>query len=107
MATVRSTELDLPALRQLVSDVGGQVELYAGHLANPDHSCQCQYIFDGAHAGGIGQVFLDNGLNIVDGGNDCPDEDLARAYLKLLVGAANALPGLLDRLEELEDALGA
>lgn len=102
MATGRSAELDLVALRQLVSDVGGQISLYAGHLADPNHTCQCRYVFDEGHAGGIAEVYVDNGLNIVDGGNDAPKLELAQAYLRLLVGAANALPGLLDRLEELE-----
>ena len=91
--------VDIQALRKLISDVGGQVSLHAGHLAEQDHSCNCTYIFDEIHAGGIGQVFIDNGLPVSEGGNDAPSNELAKAYLKLLVGAANALPALLDRIE--------
>ena len=92
--------IDIPALRKLIVDVGGEVNLHAGHLADPDHSCNCRYIFDGGHCGGIAEIYVDNGKNVADGGNDCPKEGLAIAYLTLLVGAANALPALLDEIEK-------
>lgn len=91
--------IDIQALRKLIADVGGSVNLHAGHLADPDHSCKCRYIFDEGHAGGIAEVFVDNGKLISEGGNDAPKEELAIAYMNLLVGAANALPALLDELE--------
>ena len=100
MATDQLT--DIQALRQLITDVGGSVSLHAGHLADSDHPCQCRYIFDEAHLGGIAEIYVNNGIpSAADGGNDAPVEPLAIAYLKLLVGAANALPGLLDELETL------
>jgi hypothetical protein len=98
-----SAPLDIQALRQLLADVGHTadhpINLHAGHLANPDLKCNCPYIFDDGHIGGIGEVYIDNGLNIIDGGNDAPKLELAIAYLKLLVGAVNALPALLDKAE--------
>lgn len=101
MATEAST--DIAALRQLLADVGHSdahpISLHAGHLADPNHSCNCRHIFDEGHAGGIGQVYVDNGLPISEGGNDAPQLELAIAYLKLLVGAVNALPALLDEVE--------
>lgn len=96
-------KIDILALRQLIADIGGEVDLSAGCLADDDHPCNCAHIFDGGHAGGIGQVYIGNGLPISDGGNDCPDRDLAKAYLRLLVGAANALPALLDKVEKYGD----
>lgn len=95
--------VDIAALRKLLEEAGHTAEhpiaLFAGHLANPEHSCNCRYIFDEGHMGGIAEVYVDNGLNIIDGGNDAPSKELAIAYLRLLVGAVNALPELLDRAE--------
>lgn len=100
--------LDIQALRQLLQDVGHTdqhpVELHAGHLADPDMACDCPYIFDQGHLGGIGEVYIDNGKLISDGGNDAPKRELAIAYLKLLVGAVNALPALLDEVESVRKA---
>lgn len=94
---------DIAALRQLLADAGHSeahpLTLHAGHLANPDINCNCRYIFDEGHAGGIAEVYVDNGLSISEGGNDAPQLELAIAYLKLLVGAVNALPALLDEVE--------
>jgi len=91
--------IDIQALRKLITDVGGPHELSTGCLANHETTCDCAYIFDEGHMGGIGQVFIDNGLPVSEGGNDAPSKDLARAYLNLIVGAVNALPHLLDALE--------
>jgi len=99
MATVQSTNLDLTALRKLITDVGGPHELSAGCLADSYATCDCAYIFDEAHMGGVGQVFINNGLPVSEGGNDAPSKELAQAYLRLIVGAVNALPALLDIAE--------
>jgi len=92
--------IDIQALRKLIADVGGSVDLHAGHLADESHSCDCRYIFDDVHLGGIAEISVCNGIESVsEGGNDCPKLPLAIAYMNLLVGAANALPALLDELE--------
>lgn len=92
--------IDIPALRKLIDDVGGTVSLHAGHISDPDSTCNCRVIVDEVYAGGIAEIFVNNGIpSIADGGNDCPPEEVAIAYMKLLVGAANALPALLDALE--------
>jgi hypothetical protein len=52
--------------------------------------------------GGIAEMLVHNGIESPsEGGNDCPKLPLAVAYMNLLVGAANALPALLDELETL------
>lgn len=99
---------EIVALRRLLVEVyhtpDSPLRLHAGHLANPDHKCDCCYIFDEGHAGGIGEVYIDNGLPVGQGGNDAPPRELAIAYLKLLVGAVNALPSLLDEVENARKA---
>lgn len=93
---------DIQALRKLITDVGGEVSLHGGHIADPNHSCNCRGIVDEVYMGGIATVHVDNGIpSIADGGNACPPKELAIAYMNLLVGAANALPALLDELETL------
>ena len=93
---------DIEALRKLITDVGGVVSLHGGHIADPTSPCNCRGIVDEVYAGGIATVHVDNGIpSIADGGNDCPPKELAIAYMNLLVGAANALPALLDELETL------
>lgn len=93
---------DIQALRKLITDVGGTVSLHGGHFGNPDHPCDCRYILDEKHMGSIAEISVHNGIaSIEEGGNDSPELPLAVAYMNLLVGAANALPGLLDELETL------
>ena len=92
--------LNLKELRFILDGVPAGYQLHAGHLADDTHTCDCAYIFDDGHAGGIAQVLINNGLPVSEGGNDAPQKDLAKAYLRLLVAAANALPELLDMLEE-------
>lgn len=93
---------DIQALRKLIADVGGTVSLHGGHMGDPNHSCDCRAILDERHMGSIAQMSVHNGIeSVAEGGNDCPKQPLAVAYMNLLVGAANALPGLLDELETL------
>lgn len=93
---------DIQALRKLIDDVGGTVSLHGGHMGDPDHPCNCRYIVDESHMGGIAEMLVHNGIESPsEGGNDCPKLPLAVAYMNLLVGAANALPALLDELETL------
>lgn len=99
MFTVTEQSTDIAALRELLAAFSEPPLLHAGHLANTDHSCECAYIFDEVHLGGVGQVFIDNGKAVSEGGNDAPSKELATAYLKLIVGAVNALPALLDKAE--------
>lgn len=100
-----TSTIDIPALRKLIADVGGTVELHGGHIGDPDHVCECRSIVDEVYTGGIATIHVDNGISsIADGGNDCPPKELAIAYMNLLVGAANALPALLDELERARKA---
>lgn len=85
---------DLDELERLLAEASGG-EWGAGCLGS-DSPCQCPYIFDGGqYAGGIGGVYIDNGKNIADGGNDCPPREEAIANLRLIIAAHNALPALI------------
>lgn len=66
----------------------GPVEWHAGHLCRDDHPCDCAYIFDEAHAGGIATVHVSNDLPISEGGNDAPDLELAKLH-QAFIAAAN------------------
>lgn len=90
---------DIAKLRDLLSQAT-QGSWGAGHLANDDMKCNCRYVFSEGHLGGIAEVYVDNGKNIIDGGNDCPTLEEAKANLALIVAMKNALPGLLDEIEK-------
>jgi hypothetical protein len=72
-----------------------------GCLCNDTAKCNCAYIFSEGYNGAVGQVFIDNGKKIVDGGNDCPPFDEAKANLAFIVTACNNY----DRLERDNEAL--
>lgn len=61
----------------------------------PDTTCRCRSILGGEYAGGIGQVFEDNGKKVSEGGNDCPPQAEARANARLIAAA----PDMLNELE--------
>ncbi len=68
-----------------------------------DSTCQCPYIFDGGHAGGIAEVYIDNGISsIAEGGNDCPPRDVAIANMHLIASA----PFLFHALRQIIDDMG-
>jgi hypothetical protein len=78
----------------------------AGHLGRTDMKCQCRYIFDNGHMGGIAEVYVDNGIKMIaDGANDCPPLDEAVANLHLIVEGINALPALIAAYENLKPKL--
>ena len=52
---------------------------HAGHLCRDDHPCDCPYVLDEGHAGGICDVKVDNGLPVGEGGNDGPSREEAKA----------------------------
>lgn len=60
---------------------------HAGCFLDPASKCQCSYIFDEGYCGGIAAVYIDNGKNIADGGNDCPPVNEARANARLIAAA--------------------
>lgn len=60
----------------------------------PGKGCQCTYLFDDGHTGGIGEVYVDNGRNIADGGNGAPQREQAIANAHLMAAA----PDLYDAL---------
>lgn len=63
---------------------GGDGVWSGGHLSDSEHPCNCPYIFDNGHAGGIASVHVDNGLPISEGGNDAPSKELASAIQKYI-----------------------
>jgi hypothetical protein len=67
--------------------------------------CQCRYIFDEGHAGAVGEVYVDNGKSISDGGNDCPSRKEAIANLLFIVHSRTDVPALCDAVEEARKAL--
>lgn len=92
------SKLDEARLRELAEAAGGGI-WFAGHLCRDDHSCDCPYIFDEGHAGGIATVHVDNGLPVSEGGNDAPERKLAQAHQSFIAAANPAtILALLDAL---------
>lgn len=56
----------------------------AGHLSDDTHSCNCPYILNDQWMSGIATVSVDNGKRIVDGGNDAPPLEEAKANQRLI-----------------------
>ena len=57
---------------------------YPGHLGT-DSTCQCRSIVDeGIYMGAIATVHVDNGLPIVEGGNDAPPAEEAAANMRYI-----------------------
>lgn len=76
---------------------------YPGHLGDDNLSCECAYIVDEGHAGGIAQVFVDNGISsISEGGNDAPSRSEAIANMHLIAAAPSMLYSLDYVFIELE-----
>lgn len=79
---------------------------HPGHLGDDTMNCECAHIVDEGHTGGIGRVYVDNGLgSIADGWNDCPSREEAIANMHLMATAPDLLDsvdmvyGVLDNLE--------
>lgn len=79
---------------------GGRIDLEAlrgftpgpwnatNHFDDDSTKCDCAYILDGGHAGGIAQVFISNGIPLVsEGGNDAPCRAEAAANARLIAAA--------------------
>ncbi len=65
------------------------------HLADDECKCNCTSIVEGNYAGGIGQVFVDNGIKMItDGGNDCPPLNEAMANARLMAMAPEMFEAL-------------
>lgn len=79
-------------------------EWTAGCLARHEDGCQCAYIFGGDYMGGIGTVYIDNGIRgLAEGQNDCPPKDEARANLLHIARCSPAtILSLLSRLDKAE-----
>lgn len=75
------------------------------HLGQPDdmpaNTCRCANILAMPYEGAVGQVFVDNGKRIADGGNDCPPEPEARANAAFIAHAREDVPSLLKEVERL------
>lgn len=78
---------------------------YPGCLGT-ESTCQCPYVCDEGHAGGICTVHVDNKKLISEGGNGAPSKEEATANMKLiaLCSPDNVL-ALLLYIEGLEDTL--
>jgi len=82
---------------------------HPGHLGNPDLKCECRYILDEGHCGGIGEVYVNNGKPISEGGNDAPDYAEAVANMHLMAAAPDlyaALDLCATDLKKVLDARG-
>jgi hypothetical protein len=67
-----------------------------GHLCDDSTKCNCRYIFGGGYMGGIGEVYVDNGLKLIgEGANDCPPPEEAKANLLLIAAAPLLLEALI------------
>lgn len=78
---------------------------YAGHLADDNHSCNCQSILaENGKMGGVGQVFVDNGKPVSEGGNDAPSLEEAKANLALIVHCVNNFEALAAENERLRES---
>ena len=74
---------------------------YTGHLCRDDHSCNCPYILNDGYMGGIAEVYVDNEKRIVDGGNDAPPLEEAKANQRL-ISAATKMYSLLEKVENID-----
>lgn len=75
---------------------------YPGHLGDNAIDCDCAYVVDEAHMGGIATIHMDNGIkSISDGGNDCPSREQAIANMHLVASS----PDLLDSVDMVYDLL--
>ena len=75
---------------------------YPGHLGDDNVNCDCTYIVDEGHAGGVARIHVDNGLrSIEDGWNDAPSKEQAVANMHLIAAA----PDLLDSVDMVWDLL--
>lgn len=72
----------------------------AGHMTDPEHSCNCRSILAGGYAGSIATIDVDNGKRIVDGGNDSPPLEEAIANARLIAEA----PALLELARKLHNS---
>lgn len=92
--------IDIPALRALL-EKATKGPFGCGHIVEDGHSCDCGSIFDSSRAGAIGEVFYGKeGDRFKDEYPSKKEE--AKANLRLIVAALNALPALLDAFEERE-----
>lgn len=58
---------------------------YPGCFMEDASNCKCAYIFDDIHMGAVATIHIDNGIQrVVDGANDCPPLDEARANALLI-----------------------
>ena len=77
-------------------------------ITNADTDCDCGYILD---EGGtcIGQVFVDDGKLVSDGGNDSPPLEEAMANASLIAAAPDmyeALKACIDELNSIHSQYG-
>lgn len=68
---------------------------HPGHLGS-DSKCQCANVCDEGYAGGICTIHVDNGLPIIEGGNDAPPPEEAIANMHA-IAAVPAMYAALDR----------
>jgi hypothetical protein len=75
------------------------------HLGQPDDmpekTCRCRSILAEPYQGAVGQLYVDNGLPIADGGNDCPPEPEARANARLISEAREDVPRMAKEIRRL------
>lgn len=79
------------------------------HFADETTPCNCAYVLSEGYAGSICGISFSNGLNISDGGNDCPPMAEAIANAHLIASAPSlydALKGIFDRMDKPSDAPG-
>lgn len=99
---------DLPFLTELerLAKAATPGPWHAGHFADDTHSCNCTCILDEGHAGGIGEVFVGNGLPISQGGNDAPEPEEAKANLRYIAAChPQAILSLIEALRNIRSAV--
>lgn len=70
------------------------------HFSRPDSGCNCTSIVEGTYAGGIGCIYVSNGIkSISEGGNDCPPVEEARANGFLIAAAPELYEALAHCVE--------
>jgi hypothetical protein len=81
---------------------------HAGHLCRDDLECNCPYVLDEGHAGGIATVHVTNNLPISEGGNDAPSLEEAKANQRFIATFnPEMILALLSSYEERGRALEA
>ena len=78
---------------------------HPGCLHDDNNPCNCKSILSETCMGAVASVDFDNGLRVGEGGNDAPPIEEAKANQEFIAEMRNALPGMIEVMEKMAEAL--